>query len=300
MSSRRRIATLMTAAAVGLAIAPAARADTGTFSNTTPITIPTVGQGFPYPSKIEVTGLSGAITDVNATLISMDHGFADDIEALMVAPGGQTTVLIGDAGGTAVVFNDTITLDDQAQFAAPDSGGFVGGVSYRPADYVMPGLEPYNAPAPPPPHGLTMSTSNGSSPNGTWSLYVFDDKFPDSGQIDGWSVNVTTAPTPGFPAATCGGKDVTLGGTAGNDKLTGTPGADVISGGGGRDTIKGLKGKDIACGGKGKDKLTGGKGRDRLLGQAGRDVLRGGGAKDVCKGGKGNDSASGCEVERSL
>jgi Ca2+-binding RTX toxin-like protein len=300
MSHRRGVATVMITAVLGIAIVPAARADTGTFSNTTPIQIPTIGQGFPYPSEIQVTGLSGAITDVNATLVNMNHGFADDIEALMVAPGGQTTVLIADAGGTATVVNDTITLDDQAQLVAPDTGGFVGGLSYRPADYDLPGLEPYNPPAPPPPHGLTMSTSNGSNPNGTWSLFVFDDKFPDSGRIDGWSVNVTTTPAAGFPSATCGGRSVTIGGTAENDRLTGTPEADVISGGDGRDTIKGLKGKDIACGGKGKDALTGGKGKDRLLGQAGRDRLRGGGGKDVCKGGKGSDSASGCEVERSL
>ena len=300
MSHRRRTATLIVTAALALAIAPAARADTGTFSNTTPIQIPTVGQAFPYPSEIQVTGLSGAISDVNATLINMNHGFADDIEALMVAPGGQTTVLIADAGGLATVVNDTITLDDQALFVAPDTGGFVGGLSYRPADYEMPGLEPYNAPAPPPPHGLAMSTSNGSNPNGTWSLFVFDDKFPDSGQIDGWSVNVTTAATPGFPPATCAGKPVTIGGTAGNDVLTGTPDADVISGGDGNDKIKGLKGKDVECGGGGKDTLNGGKGKDKLLGQKGRDTLKGGGGNDTCKGGKGNDSASACEKEASI
>jgi Ca2+-binding RTX toxin-like protein len=293
---------MVVAAALATAcLAPAAaRADVGTFSNTTTITIPTVGQAFPYPSEIAVSGLAGAVTDVNATLINMNHGFADDIEALMVAPGGQTTVLIADAGGMATVVNDTITLDDSALLVAPDTGGFVGGLSYRPADYESPGLEAYNPPAPPPPHGLTMSTSNGSNPNGTWSLFVFDDHFPASGSFNGWSLRITTAAAPGFPSATCGGKKVTIGGTAGNDELTGTPQADVISGGDGKDEIKGLKGKDVECGGKGKDKLKGGKGKDRLLGQKGRDTLKGGGARDFCKGGKGDDSASGCETERSI
>jgi hypothetical protein len=298
MGHRRATAALMTAALMVLAAPAVARADVGTFSNPTAITIPTVGQGFPYPSDIQVTGLAGAITDVNATLVSMDHGFADDIEALMVAPGGQTTVLIADAGGMATVVNDTITLDDQAQFVAPDTGGFVGGLSYRPADYEMPGLEPYNPPAPPPPHGLTMSTSNGSNPNGTWSLYVFDDHFPESGQIDGWSVNVTTSTSPavvppGFPPATCAGKPVTVGGTAGNDLLTGTAGDDVIASGAGNDKITGLAGKDTVCAGDGKDKVNGGKGKDNLLGQGGPDTLKGGPGKDKLKGGSGRDILKG-------
>jgi Ca2+-binding RTX toxin-like protein len=297
MGHRRATAALMTAALMVLAAPAVARADVGTFSNPTTITIPVVGQGFPYPSDIQVTGLAGAITDVNATLVTMNHGFADDIEALMVAPGGQTTVLIADAGGSATVVNDTITLDDQALFVAPDTGGFVGGLSYRPADYDMPGLEPYNAPAPPPPHGLTMSTSNGSNPNGTWSLYVFDDRNPDSGQFSGgWSVSVTTstaAAPPGFPPATCAGKPVTVGGTAGNDLLAGTAGADVIAGGAGNDKITGLAGKDTVCAGDGKDKVNGGKGNDNLLGQGGQDTLKGGPGKDKLKGGPGRDILKG-------
>jgi hypothetical protein len=295
-----RLTRIAIAASLLLCAGPTvARADVGTFSNPTTITIPAVGQAFPYPSDIQVTGLAGAIADVNATLITMNHGFADDIEALMVAPGGQTTVLIADAGGSATVVNDTITLDDQALFVAPDTGGFVGGLSYRPADYDMPGLEPYNPPAPPPPHGLTMSTSNGSNPNGTWSLYVFDDKFPDSGQFSGgWSVNVTTSTSPGvvppgFPPAICARKPVTVGGTAGNDLLTGTAGADVIASGAGNDKITGLAGKDTVCAGGGKDRVNGGKGKDKLLGQGGKDTLKGGPGNDKLKGGKGRDVLKG-------
>jgi Ca2+-binding RTX toxin-like protein len=189
---------------------------------------------------------------------------------------------------------------------APDTGGFVGGLSYRPADYEMPGLEAYTPPAPLPPHGLTMSTSNGSNPNGTWSLYVVDDRFPDSGQFSGgWSLTVTTSTSPavvppGFPPATCTGKPVTVGGTAGNDALTGTAGADVIASGAGADRISGLSGKDVVCAGGGKDTVKGGGGKDTLLGQKGKDTLKGGGGKDVCKGGKGKDTASKCEVEKSI
>jgi Ca2+-binding RTX toxin-like protein len=301
LGRRRRLTTLVVVATLaGLtASAGVARADVGTFSNTTTIQIPAVGQAFPYPSNIQVTGLAGAITDVNATLVNMNHGFADDIEALMVAPGGQTTVLVADAGGMATVVNDTITLDDSGPFPVPDSGGFVGGLTYQPGDYDMPGLEPYNAPAPPPPHGLTMSTSNGSNPNGAWSLYVFDDRNPDSGQFSGgWSLTVTTSTAPGvvppgFPPATCAGNPVTLGGTAGSDALSGTAGADVIAAGAGNDVIRALAGNDIVCAGLGKDRLVGGKGNDKLLGEGAKDTLSGGAGNDKLKGGSAADTLRG-------
>jgi hypothetical protein len=96
------------------------------------------------------------------------------------------------------------------------------------------------------------------------------------------SFTPTGCPPPPPPAkARCGGRMVTLGGTAGRDVLKGTRGRDVIAGFGGNDTLKGLKGNDVLCGGSGRDKLLGGAGRDRLLGGPGPDQLRGGPGKDT-------------------
>jgi Ca2+-binding RTX toxin-like protein len=238
------------------------------------------------------------VSDVNATLASIDHPNPDDIEVLLVGPAGTTTVLIGDAGGTANTVNDTITLDDSSAIVAPDSGGFVGGVTYRPADYEMPGLDAFNSPAPSPPYGLTLSTHNGTNANGTWGLYVFDDFFGGMGTggdiSGGWSLTVTTVvppppPPPSPPPPLCGGKAATVTGTNAAETLTGTPAADVIAAIGGNDVVRGLAGKDVLCGGAGKDRLLGGGGNDRLLGQAGKDTLKGGAGKDKLKGGAGKD-----------
>src|SRR5919106_1470118 len=200
----RRTAVLAGLALMAFAAPSAARADSGTFANTTLIQIPQIGQAFPYPSEIQVSGLNGLVSDVNATLVNINHGNPDDIDALMAGPGGQTTVLISDVGGTVASVNDTITLDDSGTFPAPGMGGIVNGVTHKPADYEMPGLEPYNDPAPPTPHGLTMSAQNGQSPNGTWSLFVFDDFFPGAGPgaiSGGWSLAITTVVTPATAGA---------------------------------------------------------------------------------------------------
>jgi Ca2+-binding RTX toxin-like protein len=304
--NRRRTAVLAALALTMLAAPAAAHADEGSFSNTTAIQIPQIGQGSPYPSEIAVTGLNGLVSDVNATLINLNHGNPDDVDVLMVGPDGKTTVLISDVGGTVASVNDTITLDDSATFAAPDMGGIVNGVTHRPADYgeATPGTEPYNAPAPPPPHGLTMSTQNGASPNGTWSLFVFDDLFSATGPgaiSGGWSVAITTEVTPATRGAgKCRGKDTTMGGTPGADTLTGTADRDVVNALGGRDKIKGLGGNDLVCGGPGKDTISGGKGKDRLYGEGGKDKLLGQGGRDTCVGGGGSDTAKKCELERKL
>jgi hypothetical protein len=91
----------------------------------------------------------------------------------------------------------------------------------------------------------------------------------------------------------CGGKAVTLFGSAGDDLLIGTPKADVIVGGPGNDRIIALKGDDIVCAGPGNDKVSGSGGNDILKGQAGNDNLRGGAGRDRLIGGKGRDRCHG-------
>jgi Ca2+-binding RTX toxin-like protein len=309
---RRRIATLLIAGLTALAAPAAARADVGTFSNAASITLPDLGQGNPYPTNITVSGLTGVVTDVNASVISFDYSpNPDDAEVLLVAPNGKTTVLMADAGGTVASVNDTINFDDSAQFPVPDSGGIVNGATHQPADYEMPGLEPFNSPAPSPPYGLTLSNLNGGTPNGTWSLYTFADFFNGSGGGDisgGWTVTVTSA-VPAPAQGTCRGKTATITGTEAGETLTGTPGPDVVAALGGNDKVSTLGGKDLVCAGAGNDKANGGAGKDTLAGEAGKDQLVGGGGpdtllgqagNDTCKGGKAEDTAKKCEVKRSI
>ncbi|MGE0029297.1 MAG: hypothetical protein AB7O78_19225 [Thermoleophilia bacterium] len=103
--------------------------------------------------------------------------------------------------------------------------------------------------------------------------------------------------------ARCEGREATIVGTRGDDRLVGTPGRDVIAALAGDDRVLARGGGDIVCGGAGRDRLQGGPGADVLLGQAGddslsggpdRDILRGGPGRDVCSGGPGGDAYA-CE-----
>lgn len=124
--------------------------------------------------------------------------------------------------------------------------------------------------------------------------------------------------TPSAAAAVhrCFGKQATIVGTNGKDKLNGTGGPDVIVGLGGDDVVHGGGGNDRIClgenpdasfgergfGDRGSDFISGGPGRERLYGGKGSDVLHleaggawaiGGPAGDAVVGGSGRDFLGG-------
>src|ERR1044072_5492460 len=80
-----------------------------TFTNSSPITIPLIGNASPYPSTINVTGLSGTVTNVNVTFNNFTHTFPDDIAIVVVGPTGAA-LLLQDGNGDDVVDPVTYTL----------------------------------------------------------------------------------------------------------------------------------------------------------------------------------------------
>ncbi|ARI80598.1 S8 family serine peptidase [Microcystis aeruginosa] len=160
------------------------------FSNPNPITIPNIGSSTPYPSTINVSGLSGNINSLKVTLTNLSHTYPDDIDVLLVGPTGTKALLMSDVGGSDDVNNITLTFDPTATSSLPDSGLITSG-SYKATDFETGDI--FNSPAPGGPYGTDFSVFNGINPNGTWSLYVVDDAGGDVGTIaGGWSLNIGT------------------------------------------------------------------------------------------------------------
>lgn len=162
---------------------------TTSFTNAVSITIPSQGGASPYPSTIQVSGLTGLVTKVTARLNGLTHAFPDDVDVLLVSPSGQKVVLMSDAGGGHAVTNLTLSFEDGGA-ALPDANRIVAG-TYAPTDYepgdVFPSPAPVGAP------GNTLTTFKGGSPNGGWSLFVVDDSTGDGGNIaGGWTLTLTT------------------------------------------------------------------------------------------------------------
>jgi hypothetical protein len=179
-----------------------------TFSNTTAITIPASGTGAttgapanPYPSTIAVSGLTGTVTKVTATLTNFSHTFPSDVDVVLVGPGGQFCVLMSDAAGTATLTGRNYTFDDAAAATLP-SGAASG--TYRPTNTAGPDAFPSPGPGSITQVNPVLSVFNGVNPNGNWNLYVVDDAVGDTGSFaGGWTLNITTRTPDCTTTATC-------------------------------------------------------------------------------------------------
>jgi len=165
------------------------------FTNATPITFPAGAPAAPYPSPISVSQITGAVVNVSVTLNSISHVFPDDLDVLLVGPGGNKVMLMSDAGGGNSVSGLNLTFSASNSASLPDSGAILSG-SYRPTDYQMGDVLP--APAPAGPHGTDLTIFNGINPNGTWQLLAYDDAtFNGGGSIaGGWRLVIDVASPP--------------------------------------------------------------------------------------------------------
>jgi subtilisin-like proprotein convertase family protein len=122
-------------------------------------------------SSVAVTGLTGLISDVNVT-ININHPRVHDLTVTLIGPDNtQVTLLTNLSTNAGANFANT-TFDDQATTSISSGvGPFTG--SFKPI-------------------GL-LSSFNGKSPNGTWSLKVADTRpNSSSGSLVSWSVTVST------------------------------------------------------------------------------------------------------------
>src|SRR3954447_6165148 len=210
----RHLAVLTASLVAGIVAAvvtavPGASAATGTFSQQEPteiaphrsfsshdatITIPSSGPASTYPAPIQVSGLTGTITDVDVRLNTLDHPFPSDLDVMLVGPGGQHVVLMSDAGSNHPAVDTTFFIDDEAPFPVPGLGQ-INTDRYQPTNYGS--GDPFPAPAPSASDAATaLSAFDGTNPNGVWSLYVVDDTLMDSDSLkDGWSLSIDTSVT---------------------------------------------------------------------------------------------------------
>ena len=177
-------------AAASLTVTTSGSTGTKTFSNSSAFTIRDQGPAAVYPSPVSVSGLSGTITKVTVRLIRLTHSNPDDLDILLVGPGGQKVLLMSDAGGSEDVSGITLTLDDAASAVLPDSSK-LRSATYKPANYQTGDV--FSAPAPAGPYAGTLSAYNNTNPSGPWRLYIMDDNQGGSGSLSGgWSLTITT------------------------------------------------------------------------------------------------------------
>ena len=144
--------------------------------------------------------MAGSVSKVTVKLNQFTHTYPDDVDVLLIGPGGQSVLLMSDVGGAVGVSGVTVTLDDAATKSLPNSTRISTG-TYKPTN-VGTG-DTFAAPAPAGPYSALLSAFNGAAPNGGWSLYVVDDKANYQGTIaGGWTLTITTTITNASPVIT--------------------------------------------------------------------------------------------------
>lgn len=169
------------------------RTVTRTYRHPMPLTIPDQGQATPqFPAQVTVAKLrKGRILDVNVTLFGVEHGNPDDIDVLLVSPDGRTVMVMSDVGGPNDIFGADFTFDDEASLDLPNFAQLTNG-TYQPTNVDGVNDTPDTFPGLTPGANAALSTFDGINPNGTWSLYVVDDKGGNAGVMsDGWELELT-------------------------------------------------------------------------------------------------------------
>jgi len=116
---------------------------------------------------------SVVIGDVNVTL-DITHKRGQDLDVFLVAPDGTRVELFTDVGGNGDNFSGT-TLDDAASGSIAAGAALFAG-SYRPEG--------------------SLNEFDGKDSQGVWKLEVTDDKRRESGTLNSWSIEVTSAGPP--------------------------------------------------------------------------------------------------------
>jgi subtilisin-like proprotein convertase family protein len=160
------------------------------FSSVGAITINDNQEANPYPSTIAVSGLKKSkVTDVNVTLLDFSHDFPANVDIVLQAPNGSSTILMSDVGAGTPVQHLNVTLDDQSGNTLPSTTVFESG-TFKPTNLGnTPDLFPTLGS---PPTGALLADLDGGNPNGEWRLFVVDDQGMDTGDVaGGWKLELT-------------------------------------------------------------------------------------------------------------
>jgi uncharacterized protein YkwD len=206
---RPRTAVRLGVAALALALAPPALADSATFENPETVNASTFLTTSPYPADLAVSGMAGVLTNATATLNMVDRatGVVGDpakqslLDVMLVSPAGKTVMLFSDVTGNSAQAD--MTFSDSASVPVPEGAIGLPGTYTATDNDPLGNNDAFDAPAPSEPYGATMAALNGDSPNGTWKLFVYlNGELPDpqSAQIHGWKLTLTSALPPQPPA----------------------------------------------------------------------------------------------------
>jgi outer membrane autotransporter protein len=184
----RRVSLFLSALAVfTLQHTDAQTLQSQTFYNTGYITIPVGGNANPYPSTINVTGISTTISDIIIHFYGLNHTWIDDIDVALVGPTGTRSIIFTDVLKFGDFINHHINFQHGGTALPANAAGLVNGTNYSPQNNSgFNGSIPNGNPS-----SADLSQFFGQAANGAYNLYIYDDFPADSGSITGgWGITI--------------------------------------------------------------------------------------------------------------
>lgn len=157
---------------------------TNTFTGSA-ITINASGNATSYPSTINVSNFSGSITNIKVNINNFSHTFPADVDIVLFGPTGAHSIIFTDALSSSAITGRNYTFQigatalSTSTASASGTYGVVNGSAYN------------GTGTPSAVSSANLSNFVGTNPNGTWSLFVFDDASGDAGTIGSWSIELT-------------------------------------------------------------------------------------------------------------
>ncbi len=152
---------------------------TQTFTNSTPVAIPSSGL---VTSTIVVSGAPTYLYDLNVTTF-ITHTWSSDLDITITSPSGTIITLTTDNGSSYDnVFNGTVWDDDAnpgGLVPYTSNNGLVTDHSYVNLTLASPLVPEEN-----------LGAFIGENPNGTWTISINDDTGGDSGNLASWSLAI--------------------------------------------------------------------------------------------------------------
>jgi subtilisin-like proprotein convertase family protein len=174
-----------------LLVTLASRADMTNLTLTaTPNLVVSDGNPAGLTSRLNVSGMSGLITDTTVDL-NVTGGFNGNLYADLVSPQGKMVVLLNPAGmssGNYFGSGNTVSLNITA-------GGQLAYTWMSASQTIAPSYsvpDAFDAA----PTSSTLADLDDSSPNGDWTLFVADLSGGSQSTVVSWGLTVMTVPEP--------------------------------------------------------------------------------------------------------
>ena len=186
--------------------------ETKTIGNLTDATRATPDIPGQVSSTIEISNekknkIPGVIGKVKVTLTGVTHTHPDDLDFILVfdpeAAGNNQRLILGSDSGSSNDLNSVnIEFDDVLGKAMPDSAQITSGAFKTSNNGPLPAEnldndQGYKGVVPAGDNITDLNafvTTAGVSPNGKWTLFVFDDQSSDIGSIVSWTLEILTKP----------------------------------------------------------------------------------------------------------